>query len=138
MTFPAAASEEIKKLRGRGIGIDSLEAGGQSYARVRGVIAASPPWDRKGYEILVAIPAAYDDGAALDAFYLRMPYSFKGGTHPRVANGPMIALDGHQWQLVSWHYADGQPWDRARGDGLETHIVHCSGFFAHRGAINAY
>ena len=49
----------------------------------------------------------------------------------------VIEVNSHRWQLVSWHYPDGRPWRRGQDD-LETHILHCKGFFFHRGAVNAY
>lgn len=132
---PRVGCDEVARLARRGIPVELTEASGQCYAIVSGVEAPSPPWDRTAYDLLIAIPAAYDD-AALDAFYLGLPYTFKGGTHPRVQGG-VIEVNSHRWQLVSWHYPDGRPWRRAQDD-LETHILHCKGFFFHRGAVNAY
>jgi hypothetical protein len=115
--------------------IELVNAGGQCYAVASGVDAPAPPWDCSSYDILIAVPAAYDD-AGLDAFYLGLPYTFKGGTHPRV-QGAVVAVSGRHWQLVSWHYPEGTAWRRGQ-DNLETHILHCKGFFLHRGARNAY
>jgi hypothetical protein len=95
----------------------------------------SPPWDRQSYDILIAIPTAYD-AAALDSFYLGLPCKFKNGNHPRV-KGAVINVKERQWQLVSWHYPDGKLWSRGLDD-LESHLIHCKGFFMHRGATNAY
>jgi hypothetical protein len=131
---PQRLAEEIAALVKRGVSVEAVEAGGQCYALQQGVTAPAL-WDKSAYDILVAIPAAYDAGA-LDAFYLGLPYKFKGGTHPRV-QGAIITVKGRQWQLVSWHYADGKEWIRGQDD-LSSHLTHCMGFFLNRGAINAY
>jgi hypothetical protein len=94
-----------------------------------------PPWNSPSFDILIAIPAAYD-GAELDSFYIALPYTFNEGQHPRV-NGPTLAIDGRQWQMVSWHYPDDKHWRRGL-DTLESHIAHCKGFFLNRGSVNAY
>ena len=132
---PQRLEEEIAALVKRGLSVAAVESGGQCYALQQGVTAPVPPWDKAAYDILVAIPAAYD-AAALDAFYLGLPYKFKGGTHPRV-QGTVITVNGRQWQLVSWHYPDGKAWVRGQDD-LGSHLGHCMGFFLNRGAINAY
>ncbi len=131
---PEAVVEEVKTLKARGMELELIELGPQYYVRVRGIEAPSPPWDRGAYEILIAIPAAYDD-AGLDGFYLALPYEFNSGAHPRV-NGAEVADDGRNWKLVSWHYPENRPWWRGLDD-LETHVTHCRGFFLHRGAVNA-
>lgn len=125
--------DEILSLKSRGTSIDLVEANGQSYALVPRVSAPSPPWELCQLDIMIAIPVA--DGAALDAFYLRLPYKFNGGQHRRVS-GAVVDFGGSRWQLVSWHYPEGRLWQLGR-DTLETHISHCRGFFMHRGAINA-
>src|SRR5579859_913711 len=108
--------------------VELLEQGGQWYAQVADVQAQTPPWDRDSYPVLVAIPA--DESAALDAFYLGLPYTFNGGNHPRVGNsGTILTLAGREWKLVSWHYD--QPWRWGRDD-LASHLVHVRGFFLHR------
>jgi Prokaryotic E2 family E len=132
---PRAAQDEVTRLSRRGIKIELVDAVGQCYALASGVDAPVSPWDRASYDILIAIPAAYDD-AGLDAFYLGLPYTFKGGTHPRV-QGAVIELNGRRWQLVSWHYPEGASWKRGQ-ENLETHTLHCKGFFLQRGAVNAY
>jgi hypothetical protein len=132
---PRAAQLEVNQLSPRGLRVELVETAGQCYALASGVDAPSPPWDRASYDILIAIPAGYDD-AGLDAFYLGLPYTFKGATHPRV-QGAIIETNGRRWQLVSWHYPDGTSWRRGQ-DNLETHLLHCKGFFFHRGAVNAY
>ena len=111
-----------------------VEIGQQCYALATVQGALSPPWDRSSYDILVAIPAAYD-ACSLDGFYLALPYTFKSGEHSR-ARGETITFDGRQWRLVSWHYPDGKPWTRGQDD-LDSHLNHCKGFFLHRGAVNA-
>lgn len=132
---PQSAKDEVAALIQRGLAVELVEVGGQCYALARGLGAAAPPWDRDSYDILVAIPAAYD-ACSLDAFYLALPYTFKGGEHPRV-NGGTISHDGRQWRLVSWHYPDGKPWTQGRDD-LASHLTHCKGFFLHRGAVNDF
>jgi hypothetical protein len=132
---PQKLEEEIAALEKRGVSVEAVEAGGQWYALQHGVPAPMPPWDKQAYDILVAIPTAYD-AASLDAFYLGLPYKFKTGTHPRV-QGTIITVKARQWQLVSWHYPDGKAWVRGLDD-LGTHLTHCRGFFLNRGAINAY
>ena len=89
-----------------------------------------PPWDRKNYDILIAVPALYDE-VGLDAFYLGLPYAFNGGVHERVS-GDIIRIDDREWKLVSWHYADGKTWKKGT-DTLESHIMHCKGFMLTRG-----
>jgi hypothetical protein len=131
---PQAVRDEVDALTKRGFGVELVEASGQCYVLARGLEAPAPPWDRNSYDILVAIPAAYD-AACLDAFYLALPYKFNNGPHKR-AQGKVITVEGRQWQLVSWHYPDGKPWTRGKDD-LESHLTHCKGFFLHRGAVNA-
>ncbi len=132
---PSAANDEVELLASRGEAVELIGAAGQTYILGRALEAPTPPWDRGSYDILVAIPAAYD-AAALDAFYLGLPYKFNGGTHPRV-QGAVITVNGRQWQLASWHYRDGKPWTRGLDD-LASHLTHCKGFFFNRGAVNGY
>ena len=129
-----AVKDEVAALVKRGAAVELVEIGQQCYALAKGLGAPSPPWDRSSYDILVAIPAAYD-ACSLDGFYLALPYTFKGGEHPRV-NGGTITFDGRQWKLVSWHYPDGKPWTRGQDD-LDSHLIHCKGFFQQRRAVNA-
>jgi hypothetical protein len=131
----ATAKAEIERLAASGCNIALVTQGTQPYARVRGLEAPSPPWDRGAYDILVAIPIAYDLGTGLDGFYVALPYSFNGGEHNRV-NGQILTLEGLQWRGVSWHYPDGKQFCIG-SDTIETHIVHCRGFFLARGAVNA-
>lgn len=136
MAAPAYIGAGVEALRLQGIEIELVEHGGQWYAHVAAVPAKSPPWDKDAYPVLVAIPA--DETAALDAFYLGLPYSFNGGAHPRVGNaGTTLSLLGREWKLVSWHYADDRPWRPGRDD-LASHLAHVRGFFLHRGARNDY
>jgi hypothetical protein len=129
------AAYEVERLAKTGVDIHLLDVSGQCYALVRDIEAPSPPWNSSRYDILIAIPAVYPD-AALDAFYLSLPYTFHDSTHPRV-NGATISVENRQWQLTSWHYPDGKPWRRGLDD-LDSHITHCRGFFSHRGALNEY
>jgi len=129
------AKAEIERLAAAGSDISLTTEGPQPYAKVRGIEAPSPPWDRTTYDILIAIPIAYDLGTGLDGFYVALPYSFNKGEHNRV-NGQTVTLGGHQWRAVSWHYPDGKEF-RIGTDNIESHIVHCRGFFLARGAINA-
>lgn len=131
----ATANAEIERLVANGCDIALVTEGVQPYARVRGIAAPSPPWDRTAYDILIAIPIAYDLGTGLDGFYIATPYTFNGGEHNRV-NGQTVAHGGLQWRAVSWHYPDGKPFTRGT-DTIESHIVHCRGFFLARGAVNA-
>ncbi len=131
-----SVEDEVKALSTRGVAVQLVEADGQSYALVEGLTAPTPPWDQTTYDVLIAIPAAYELGGVLDAFYFGLPYTFNGGTHPRV-QGAIITVLGRQWQLVSWHYPDAKPWQRGRDD-LGSHIIHCQGFFYDRGAENDY
>jgi hypothetical protein len=130
---PERAVEEVRELVARGVPVELTELNGQCYALVKGVDAPAPPWSKTSFDILVAIPAAYD-AADLDAFYIELPYSYNGGEHPRI-KGQVIEHLERKWQLVSWHYADGRPWVKGQ-DTIETHIAHCHGFFLHRGAKN--
>jgi hypothetical protein len=131
----AKAKAEIGRLVAAGAAIELVMQGAQPFALVSGVDAPNPPWDRKTYEILIAIPLAYDLGTALDGFYLALPYKFQGGEHNRV-NGQVVSIGGRDWKAVSWHYPDGKPF-RLDVDNIESHIVHCRGFFLQRGAVNA-
>jgi hypothetical protein len=132
--FPAVIVAEVETLsaRGRCVRLVALAAQGYAMAGISG--APAPPWDRTDYDILVAVPAAYRD-AGLDGFYVKLPYTYHGSTHPRV-QGATIELEGVAWQLVSWHYPDEAPWRRELDD-LESHLEHCRGFFLNRGARNA-
>ena len=129
------AKVEVLRLAAAGSPVALIEVGGQPYVLVRRIPAPAPPWGASFHDILIVIPVAYDAGAALDAFYLRLPYQYHEGTHNRV-NGGTITYDGADWQLVSWHYADGKPY-QAGVDTIEAHIEHCKGFFFNRGATNA-
>jgi hypothetical protein len=131
---PKDIQSEVDLLTNRGLDLQLLEAGGQCYV-LAGIEAPSPPWDHPSQHILIAIPAAYRN-AGLDAFYLGLPYKFKDSAHPSV-NGGLVAAKDRQWQLVSWHYKDGKAWVPGQ-DNLDSHIIHCKGFFLHRGAINVY
>jgi hypothetical protein len=133
--YPDTIVSEVKGLRQRGLAVDLVQAAGQCYARLSSVAAPTPPWDRSSYDVLVAVPFTYGI-SGLDAFYLKLPYSFNGGEHPRV-NGGIITVEGEQWRLVSWHYADGKEWVQGQ-DSLETHLQHVKGFFRGRGARNDY
>ena len=136
MVAPAYIEASVAAVRRQGLEVELIEQGGQWYAHVAAVQAKSPPWDKDAYPVLVAIPA--DETAALDAFYLGLPYSFSGGAHPRVGNaGTNLSLLGREWKLVSWHYADDRPWQPGRDD-LASHLAHVRGFFLHRGARNDY
>lgn len=131
---PDAAKAEVAALVKRGMAVELVEIDKQWYVLAKGLLAPAPPWDRASYDILVAIPAVYD-ACSLDAFYLALPYTFKGGEHPRV-NGGTITFNERQWKLVSWHYPDGKPWTRGQDD-LDSHLFHCTGFFQQRKATNA-
>lgn len=131
----AKAKAEIAKLAATGLATELVDEGVQPYTLVRGIEAPSPPWDRKLYDILFPIPVAYDMGTPLDAFYLGLPYAFNHGEHNRVS-GRVVTVSNSQWKLVSWHYPDGKPFDPAT-DSIESHIIHCRGFFLERGAVNA-
>lgn len=129
------AKAEIERLSGSDSAITLVNEAAQPFALVRGVEAPSPPWDRAAYDILIAIPIAYDLGTALDGFYISLPYTFHGGEHNRV-NGQVVVVGNAQWKAVSWHYPDGKQF-RLEVDNIESHIVHCRGFFLERGAVNA-
>jgi hypothetical protein len=129
------AKSEIERLTASGVAVTLVNEGSQPYALVRGVEAPSPPWDRTTYDILIAIPIAYDLGTGLDGFYIALPYWFQKGEHNRV-NGQVVVVGNSQWKAVSWHYPDGRQF-RLDVDNIESHIVHCRGFFLERGAVNA-
>lgn len=131
----AKAKAEIARLAAAGLPVELVNEDVQPYVLVRGIDAPSPPWNRKQYDILFPIPLAYDMGTPLDAFYLGLPYTFSNGQHNRVS-GQEITISNSLWKLVSWHYPDGKPFDPAR-DSIESHIIHCRGFFLERGATNA-
>jgi hypothetical protein len=129
-----AANTQVATLRSRGLDVELIDINGQCYVLAHGIEAPSPPWDKGKFEILVAVPLLFDE-AALDGFYLGLPYKFNNGQHPR-ANGQVIQWGERSWQLVSWHYPDAKPW-RSGIDSLESHLAHCRGFFLNRGATNA-
>jgi len=131
--IPPILSREVDGLKRIGYDLEIIEIGGQCYVLVRKIPARSPPWDRTEYEILIAIPTTYDD-AALDAFYLEEPHAYSGGEHERV-RGARVNGNGKSWRLASWHYTNRHPW-RHGSDSLETHIMHCMGFFIARGVKN--
>jgi hypothetical protein len=128
--IPQRAKQEVEALTLCGRGIELIDTNGQCYAIVAGIDAPAPPWNAARFDILIVIPALYSE-ASLDGFYIGLPYTYKNGTHERV-NGTVIEVRGQKWQQVSWHYLDGKPW-RQNLDSLETHIVHCRGFFLARG-----
>lgn len=130
---PERAVDEVKELTDRGELVELTELDGQCYVFAKSIAAPAPPWSKSTFDILIAIPAAYD-AAELDGFYVELPCRYGEGEHPR-AQGKTIEYLGRTWRLVSWHYPDGKPWIRGR-DTLESHIVHCRGFFLHRGAVN--
>jgi len=129
------AKAEIDRLALLDVSIELVTQGVQPFALVGGIEAPSPPWDRKLYDILIAIPIAYDLGTALDGFYLALPYKFQNGEHNRI-NGQVVSVQNRDWKAVSWHYPDGKPF-RLEVDNIESHIIHCRGFFLQRGAVNA-
>lgn len=131
---PELAREEVAKLVSSGMAIKLIELAGQWYAHANSGILPSPPWSKTNFDILIAIPAAYD-AADLDAFYVELPCRFGDGEHPRIQGQVIETMERH-WRLVSWHYPENRPWMRGV-DNLETHIIHCRGFFLHRGAVNA-
>jgi hypothetical protein len=131
----ATAKSEIERLSASSVAVALVTEGSQPYALVRRVEAPSPPWDRTAYDILIAIPIAFDLGTPLDGFYLGLPYTFQEGEHNRV-NGQVVKLANSEWKAVSWHYPDGKQF-RLGVDNIESHIVHCRGFFLERGAVNA-
>jgi hypothetical protein len=128
--IPERAQKEVQELVQRGRKIELIEANGQCYALVEGIETPSPPWSAERFDILIVIPALYAE-ASLEGFYIGLPYKFKDGAHERV-NGTEIEVRGRKWKQVSWHYLDGKPWSQ-KLDSLETHIVHCRGFFLARG-----
>lgn len=121
-------AREIDALRREGVDLECIDIGGQAYALVRNVRTPAPPWGRAAHDILIALPLA--DTGALDAFYLELPYTYRGQAHPRVS-GQEVVYDGRSWKLVSSHYRPGQEWKPGR-DSLEGHIEHCRGFFLER------
>ncbi len=132
---PDRANEEVKDLTERGIAVRLVENNRQCYALVGGLSSPAPPWNKDRFDILIAIPAAYD-AAELDSFYVELPCTFNEKDHPQI-QGTIIDVEGRKWRLVSWHYREGKPWVRGK-DSLETHIAHCRGFFLQRGLGNAH
>ncbi len=131
---PDRVCEEVDELVRRGVAVKPVDLNGQCYVLVEGVEAPSPPWSSARFDILIAIPAAYD-AAELDGFYVALPCGFNNGEHPRI-KGNVIELLKRKWRQVSWHYPEGKPWRRGQ-DSLETHIFHCRGFFLQRRSVNA-
>src|SRR5436190_1333887 len=77
---PERAREEVAKLTDNGMAVELVELGGQWYAHTNGGPVPSPPWNKSSFDILIAIPAAYD-AADLDAFYVELPCRFGDGEH---------------------------------------------------------
>lgn len=132
MTAPPGKLErELSELRQLGYAAHLVEHAGQRYVRVDGVSAPAPPWEKPQHDILIALPGAYEQGAALDAFYVAQPSSYKGRRHRRVGNaGTPLTLEDFTWALVSWHYQNGNGW-RFPQDNLVTHVRHCKSFFTY-------
>lgn len=130
MKAPDALTLEVQRLQAQGMAVKVFITNGQCYVLAPKIEAPSPPWDRRHYDIVIAIPALYGE-AGLDAFYLGLPYTYNGGVHERVS-GDVIRIDDRDWRLVSWHYVEGKTWTRGR-DSLESHIMHCKGFMLARG-----
>jgi hypothetical protein len=126
---------EVAALAKAGLKISLVEVAGQWFVVHEGLEAPAPPWGATAHDTAIAVPLVYET-AGLDAFYLRLPYTFNGGVHPRVS-GPQVKIGDHQWQLVSWHYPDDKRWLQGQDD-LANHIEHCRGFFLNRKATNAY
>lgn len=122
-------TKEVDALQKQGVDLSRITIGDQAFAHVRKLRTPTPPWGKAAHDILIALPVA--EGAALDAFYLELPYAYNGGAEGHVG-GAEVTYDGRQWKLVSWHYVDGHPWAAGR-DTLSTHIAHCRGFFTARG-----
>ncbi len=78
---PDRVREEVDELVRRGVAVKTVELNGQCYVQVDGVEAPSPPWSSTRFNILIAIPAAYD-AAELDGFYVALPCCFNNGEHP--------------------------------------------------------
>ena len=125
---------EVARLAAAGVRLRLLEQAGQCYVQAEQMAAPTPLWGAAVLDVLIPIPLAYET-AGLDGFYLKLPYSYRGGEHPRV-NGQTVTIDATQWRQVSWHYADNKRW-QSGADNLETHLAHIKGFFFHRGATNA-
>ena len=116
--------QDVGNLRDHGIDIRTLSNAGQTYVEVRGLEIAAPPWSGNRASILIAVPSTYPSGG-LDAFYLELTVN-QGGSIPYQQS--VVAIDGRSWGLISWHYADGRPWNPTNDD-LASHITHCHGFF---------
>ena len=131
----SGAKAEVERLASTGAPVELLIEGAQPYVLARGLDTPAPPWDSASKDILIPVPLAYDLGTGLDGFYIALPYRFQDGEHNRV-NGQIVKVAGREWRGVSWHYPDGKQF-RPCVDNIESHIVHCRGFFLHRGAVNA-
>jgi hypothetical protein len=129
------AKAEIEQLANAGVPVELVVEGAQPYVLVRQLETPMPPWDSAVKDILIPVPLAYDLGTGLDGFYIALPYRFQDGEHNRV-NGQVVKASGREWRGVSWHYPDAKQF-RPGVDNVESHIVHCRGFFLHRGAVNA-
>ncbi len=128
---PKRAAEEADALAKNGRKVELIDPKGQCYALVEGIEAPSPPWSAERFDILIVIPALYPE-TGLDGFYIGLPYKFNDGDHEKIKGRAEIDVRGRKWQQVSWHYLDRKPW-RQSVHSLETHIVHCHGFFLARG-----
>lgn len=121
--------EDVEGVNEAGINARLIAVGSQKYVEVCAVDVPSPPWGREQANILIAIPATYPSGA-LDGFYLELPFTHAGGSIPRQQQ--IVAIDGRNWALISWHYHESRPWSPSHDD-LTTHIENCRGFFLARG-----
>jgi len=133
--IPQAAADEVAALKRRGARVDIFDENQQCYIKADAVEIPSPPWAATATDIMIAIPATYEN-AELDGFYVAVPLGWNGAAHPRI-NGTAITINGRQWQGISWHYPDGRKWMRG-ADNIDSHLTHCRGFFLHRGATNGY
>jgi hypothetical protein len=120
--------DDTAELSSSGVSVRLVTESGQRYVEVRNLAIPSPPWSKSLANILIAVPATYPQGG-LDGFYLERNVDC-GGTVPNQQS--VVTIEGRSWALISWHYANGRPWDPTRDD-LASHIVHCRGFFLRRG-----
>ncbi len=120
--------QDFAAIQQDGVDIRKFSHAGQTYVEVCELDVPSPPWSSTRANILIAIPATYPSGG-LDAFYLELTINQYGTVPYKQAD---LTIDGRNWGLISWHYADGHHWNPTRDD-LASHIAHCHGFFLKRG-----
>lgn len=114
--------EDEEYLRQKGFTWELVPAEKQAYLVIKGYPVAAEIYDRSSTDVMIRIPALYNN-AALDMFYCEPPLKLKSGGYPDRADHFEDHI-GRRWQRFSRHFPT--PW-RAGVDGLATLLT-----FVHR------